>query len=653
MNRLLTLILSLLSFSVFSQDFKHIKKEIPEKGIKEIELLPVDGDRFYLYSIKDEKSVWDKQSKQTILRDITFSGISESNPNWFRYTKQGSFGVYDFKNNQVILESASTINIHSTKVNDLILLISGNIVCLADIPSGKFLKADLGSTNPDNELDLGRNDASISYLNKSKTLSFGAEIEYYGDPTYVFYTVSKLGNNIKALYEDGGQVSTIYNKLGSFVREVPGNVVQWEKGFLVQTYSSISYYNYAMKSIYEQVKIENHQLNHFQELFDGRITSAKAINRGVYQVEIEGKTGFYDIVERKFDSELYDNLIKIGDDIYWGGISYFVEKNKKYGVYNSKHGELLQPKYSTIQQRAFEDGSFGYRADNELRIFKKDSKKLKRMPLKQWTDDLEVESITINHLSVLDNKLILSLRKTEADTHDFAYGTMTLYHDGSGVYDIEKKVWIINPEYHTFTPFGNYYVALKPGNSNRTWTETVFFDEELWPITAQELGTSFIYQGNLIARTGNWELVSLDIYNNYELKNFGKVSHVHEDFRLIDGYLFLGHNQFKKDKSLSGFDYSMIITPKLKLLKPQKNVFWQYLSDGIMIIAQIPEGHKQESITDFYKSKFRPAKKALYSIGSEKQISDWYDNITFKDDEIKLISGGSTKVQKVSEFKDQ
>ncbi|MCR9249572.1 MAG: hypothetical protein NXI20_04080 [bacterium] len=652
MNRLLTLTLLLFSFTVFSQDFKDIKKEIPEKGVKEIELLPVDGDRYYLYSTKDENSVWDNQSKQTILRDITFSGISESNPNWFRYTKQNSFGVYDFRNNQVILESPSTINIHSTKVDSLILLISGNLVCLADIPSGKFLIANLSGSNPDTELDLGRDDASISYLNKSKTLSYGGEIEYYGDPTYVFYTVSKLGNNIKALYEDGGQVSTIYNKLGSFVREVPGNVVQWEKGFLVQTYSSISYYNYAMKSIYEQVKIDNHKLNHFQELFDGRITAVKVVNRGVYRVEIEGKTGFYNIIERKFDSELYDNLIEIGADIYWGGVSYFVEKDKKYGVYNSNHGELLQPKYSTIQQRELEDGSFGYRANNELRIFKLDNKKLKRMPLLQWTDDLETESIIINHLSLLDNKLILSLRKTEADTHDFSYGTMTLYHEGSGVFDIEKKSWIINPEYHTFTPFGNYYVALKPGNSNRTWTETVFFDEELWPITAQELGISFIYQGNLIARTGNWELVSLDIYNNYELQNFGKVSHVHEDFRLVDGYLFIGHNQFKKDKSLNGFDISMVITPKLKLINPSKFVLWQYTTDGFLIVGEIPDNYNRESVTDFYKRNFTPKRKALFSLESNQIVSEWFNDVIYEKGKFKLIQSGTVVEKVLKDFKD-
>ncbi len=650
MNRLLTLIMLLFSFTVLSQDFKDIKKVIPEKGIKEIELLPVDSKRFYLFSTKDGKSIWDNQSKQTVLRGITFSGISENNPNWFRYTKQDSFGVYDFKNNQVILETPSTINIHTTKVDGLILLISGSVVCLADIPSGKFLKADLSISNPDKKLDLGRNDATISYLNNSKTLSFGAEIEYYGDPTYVFYTVSKLGNNIKTLYEDGGQVSTIYNKLGSFVREVPGNVVQWEKGFLVQTYSSISYYNYAMKSIYEQVKIDNHKLNHFQELFDSRITSAKVVNRGIYQVEIEGKTGFYDIIERKFDSELYDNLIEIGADIYWGGVSYFVEKDKKYGVYNSNHGELLQPKYSTIQQRALEDGSFGYRANNELRIFKNDNKKLKRMPLLQWTDDLETESIIINHLSLLDNKLILSLRKTEADTHDFSYGTMTLYHEGSGVFDIEKKSWIINPEYHTFTPFGNYYVALKPGNSNRTWTETVFFDEELWPITAQELGISFIYHGNLIARTGNWELVSLDIYNNYELKNFGKVSHVHEDFRLVDGYLFIGHNQFKRDKSLKGFDITMIITPQLGLINPSKFVLWEYTDDGFLIVGKIPENHNHESVTDFYKKNFTPDQKALFSLESNKLVSDWFDDITFESGRIKLIQNETVVEKQLKDF---
>ncbi len=651
MRTVASILLLMLTFISYGQDLKAIKKSITDKGVKTVEVLPLEDANIYYYTTNKGDGIWDDDRKQVILRNAKFSGKSPDHPKWFLYTKNGSYGIFDRLTNNILMESVRTIKVHTTPMEQIKLLFAGETVGLYDSVSGKSLFINWAALPKENLETQLNDDATLSFNSEQSSLMYFAETEVFGDPTFVSFSLTRLGNNFRGFYSGFSNRSYMYNKLGDFLRDVSGEVQRWDKGFIVQGYSTISYYNYAMKTLFDRVPIDQHNLEHFQTLFDDRISEVKSVTDGRYLVKIDGLQGFYNVVTRKFDSEVFKDIIKIGTNIYWGGTSWYTQGEAGYGLYNSLHGELLRPKYEIIEFRALSDGNYGYRADNELRVFNIVKKALKRQPLQLWHDTLSLRSIIIHHLSVKGNQLILSLRRTSADTHDYRYGTMTYYETGSGVYDISAEKWLIQPTYHTFTPYGDYFVALSPGNSNYTWTETAFFDEELWPISAQPMGVSFIYKGQVITRTDDWHLVAMDIYNNYILKDLGKVDYVPEDFRLVDDYLFLGHNEYLRDKSLRWFDIGMVITPDLQLLKSDEYVFRDYLGTDFMLIGMVPKDFKKESVTDFYRRKFTPEKYAILDLRTNLIATDWYDKISVENSAATLSIGDETKTISLKELR--
>jgi hypothetical protein len=426
--------------------------------------------------------------------------------------------------------------------------------------------------------------------------------------------------------------STGVNKL-SF----DGTIKEWKDYLLVNKFgysnSNLSYYDHNLKPIFENVSSKKINHEQFKFFTNKSITDAKYIADDIYLCEIDNGYQFFSGIDMEPVSKPIHNTFAAGFDFYNGGQTYFTVDDKfKLGLFNTLRGEEFATEYSVIEQRMFSDGTIWFRTDNEVQASKKykvdDSKRQNVNP------DTLKKSIIQNSARVNGDTLMVSFRKTKADTHDSKYGTSTLFENGSGIFDLSASQWILEPIYHSIIPFKDHYVVMKSGGSqNASWLTTSILDKKLKPITNKEYGGSFIFNDMLLIRNaGLNSYIEYDVTGNKPKRNLGTLKTMDADFRLKDGYLLIVDNNYNpQTTNLTGMDIIDIISPEGQLVKvPAKRYrYEQILDDELAIVGRIPETEPSDKDID----QLSIDAYCLFDIKKRKILTPWSNRIYFNTDD--------------------
>ena len=634
------IIFLLLLFTGFTSsaqsDLKAIKKQIPVKGIKAIEQVNF-AKELYIYRAKNDTGVWNNNLGKIILNhliDIFPDSVYEK---WVDYNTSNAYGIYDLSKDQSVLSSPTAFYTTASLDSNFMLIMSPDVYGMIDLQ--RMACYVINKNNPPTTIQSFFDEqADNGYESYSTGCSYDPEHQsfyYYGyesDGIQNMLTVKNLDDYLienQSGYVYGMKVhqqSTGELKLDMY----GGDIQKWKGGYALVS-QNITYFDHDFKPIFEDIAQDEYTLEHFKTLFDDKITKVDYAGDGIYKCKTDGKYAFFSILPIKRISDWYDYIFYIGKDIYTNGESYYTVNNDHFGLYNTWRGVELDAKYHLIEMQIFNDTTCAYRADDELLYLRSHngwSKYwVKDSVMNKWSDSMKKNSMVINHLSVKDSLLILSLRACEPDIHDYSYGTETTYEDGSGVLNLNTKKWVIEPEYHSFLPFKGYYITSDVGSSYRNWTKTQILDENFKPITDEEFDGAFIYQNQLIMRNKKWERVVYDVETKKVTKIIGKASAPFEDFLLKDGYLLIGSYNYDRDEGMDGFDIDEIISPDLKLTNNNKFGLIKMLPDELVIIGKYDNISERSYKRDYYGRSQGPEKQAIYDLKKNAIVTPWYNSV--------------------------
>lgn len=627
-------------------NLKKIKKEISVKGVKSVKPVPF-SDQLYIYQSKNDTGLWDTSSKQVLLSGIKELSPSSFGDSWIDYSTSSEYGIYDVVGKQILVHSPSPMWLKVSSDSNVVNIINSDVIGLIDLRLNQSFWVELQLQN-DSTLFYSK-EFSYLYDGESKEVSYGKgdsrdglwayeeSEEEFGDEEY-YEELVRLRHKVGYAWESGRGFNI---ETGEIVAENLWNITQFREYFVTSLYGKKSFYDSDFKLLFKDVRDDQYKIEHFQLFVDEAITKVELVGGHIYMCRFGAKRRFYDALEMEPISPVYDFTFKIGRDFIHGGYSYFTAKDGSgYGLYNTDRGELFAPKYRLVEKRSFPDGSYWYRVDNNLYSANKvvDS----NSSTMSWNPKLENTTTIINHLGIANNHLIVSSRSTSADTHDSSYYTATNFDDGSGVITMKDSSWVFG-YYHTVTPYRGHYIAMKIGSSyrNASWLQTTLFDKDFNSITDEKFGVSFIHNGMLIVLSG-LNLKVYDIEKRKIIRDLGLMNEVDADFRLIDGYLVIGDNNYSRKKELIGMDISDLISPKGDLVKVpgfhgrykkgrllNRFRFLEIIGEELVTIGKI----KKDEPTDRELHSLKIDAIAIFDLRSRKIITPWVDRILMKNDE--------------------
>jgi hypothetical protein len=622
-------------------NFEKIKKKIPVEDITLVELSPF-GDNIFQYYTKSDSGLWNSKSKKIIASHVRNAEISVFSNNWFKYETINSYGIYNIEKNQILFESNHPLHLIESDLTNLLLIVNKEYVGFVDIAlnTAYFVSPSTETSNVKLLEETKKGTTTCIYYSDSKKLVYRDEAfagaEYSG--LIVTHHPNYLMNELNLYSFETGELALT----------VEGQIYDYDSVVLVKNSKGISYYDDHLTLVFKNVKADEYTLKHFKYLVDGAITKVIYVgNSSIYLCKIGQKRQFYNSTEMLPISPTYDFVFPIGYDQQFKGLSFFtLQESGGLGLFNSKKMEILKPSFHIIEKRIRADGSYWLRADNVF--FDVSKAEMKGI---SWESSFDKSSMIINHIGVHTNKLVISSRSISADTHDAGYYTASYFDDGSGVLNLEDTTWSIRPRYHTITPFKGHYIAMKIGSTyrNSSWLQTTIFDKGFKPITNKEFGYSFIFNDMLFIRYDGMNLIQYDVEANAVVKQMGRINEFGANFKIIDGYLVLGdNNYFSRTETLKDMDITDIISPTGNLIKvPLKRFqYVELIGDDLVIIARIKKGEP----TDRNLFRLNTDAEAVFDLKTQKIISPWYRTIAITEDGLLQLwdVDSSKKVFKIS-----
>lgn len=617
-----------------SQNLKKISKKIPVENIKQIEAFSL-ANNLYVFHTSSERGLWDHRQEKIIYQsDVWFLPSSDSTV--ISIVGPETIGFLDLTTYQVCSvnprASPDTVLIKKEMEN-------GAVDQCVFYAKEKTLLFGIGEIY-EGEIEV--------YPGDNSEEDFGGEwgMEYYydfGDYLRLEWLLDEYVLGDRHLYS----IQT-----GKLIREdLSGfSIINDHFIFSENPMDSATVYDKEFNLVFENIGPGQFEANHFQRLIDPSISKAEYIMGGIYLCHYtSGQLRFYDSWLMKPLSGFYDWVSSPRYNFLEKGYEFFTGKDSGFGLFNTWDQETIKPKYKNIELRAFYDGSFGYRAGNKLHPIRKNFTGLYTYAgdeingpyeLTSWNDSLERESLIITHLGIQGEHLVISIRATTGDTHDQSHYTRTDFLDGSGVFSLADSTWLIEPKYHSITPYKEHYLAMEITSvyPNSSSLQTTILNTDFEPITDRGFGYTFIYKGMLIFRDGD-EYIQYDLENN-SLTRLGEMNEINADFKLIDGYLVIGDNNYRRgklikesdcihddcyEKIFKGMDISDVVTPAGKLVNVpvDRFRFKEYVGDDLMIIGRI----KKNSPDDTHLHLQKIDAYAVFDLRSGNLISPWYTSI--------------------------
>lgn len=618
--------------SIAQPDLRKIKKQIPVKGITSVE--PVSfSDQLFLFQAKSDAGLWDTESQTILISHLKEISVTSYQDNWIFYSATSEYGIYDLNEKNILVHSNSPIFLEYSEDSNLVNIINSEVLGFLDREQNRSYWTKTSATQDTTFFDDGKLGHGCTYSAEDKKITYwyGITEEYEGEEeeeAYGYEEFISIRHQAGYAWESGRVFNLETGQL--MLENLFSSGKEWKGLIVTNTHKGKSYYDKDLNPIFINIKGDEYTLEHFRYLADSSITEAKYIgNTYTYLCKSGHKQRFYSSLDMEPVSQIYDFTFPIGYDFLHDGHSFFTVKEcYGYGLFNTWRQEELEPKYTIIEKRAFPDGSYWYRADDDLHLVRRFSSD--SAVVKKWNPAMEKTSTVINHIGVHDDNLVISLRATSADTHDSYYYTATDFDPGSGVIDLTDTTWRIEPWYHTITPFKGHYVAMEIGSSyrNASWLQTTLLDKNFEPITDRKFGYAFIFNDMLILKSG-MKYVLYDVEKNKVTRELGLMNETDADFKFQEGYLVIGDNNYEtKGQDLTDMDISDIISPKGELVKLPlgRFRFKEMLGEELVIIGRIKKD--EPTNVDLHEQKVDAF--AIFDLRTGKLITPWCDRI-FRD----------------------
>ena len=624
------LLLSSTPMSWAQPDLNAMRKEIPVKKVKKV--LPSRlADNLFVYEAKADSGLWDNDRKKVVLHHLKDLDPCEHQKGWQYFYADGKYGLVSIANSEVLISSRHPFKLepcqHTGMLQEKLLTVIGkDVMGFINANNDERVVVAPDRITSTTAQTLASSDdfyfVSAYYDSSSKS------VRYLNDNLEIYESVDwyHLDNYLVEVSSfDGTRVYDL--KSMKVIANLSGHVRkhgEYYKGG--SEYGlDMSFYDKDFTPIVEDMYPEDMEAGDLRKFFNVKLRSSEHVGMGVFLCRREDEAFFYSVGTEEVVAGPFDRLWERGEEIYGGGDTYYTEKDGKFGLFDVGFGELCPPKYNKIETRMTWDGEHVIAMDDSWWRYRYDER-IKSDSLQVWEEDMEQSSILLSLLNNLGGQLLISPRNSKGDTHDYGYSTSTVYEDGAGIYDLKAEKWIQSPKMHSLLPFKGRYIGLQTATSYYNWCKVYVMDSDLKVLNTEELSGGWIYNGKLIAKL-DYKYVVYDVVNNKVEKTLGE-SEFREAFRLEDGFLLLGHNEFTRGGSVKYFDPYAIITPDFRLVMPKGIMFTDDIQDGLMIVGEAPAGDIPTD-RDVNRRNFHPQRYAVYDMRTQKVISPWYNSLHF------------------------
>lgn len=612
-----------------SHSIKEVKKAIPVKRIQNVEVASFDKSLF-IYSTDNDRGLWDQASKSILMTGLKSISPTRFKQNWLSYQTSEEYGIFDLRTRVKLVSASTPIHLALSTDSLLVNIINDEIIGFLDLGRDKAYYTPFGVGNK--ELMLFEDSLSThrcKYYGKSKTVLYIYEYENEfdwidddGEEDGFFKAPTRLLHQFGYAWEDNRAFNTHDGRL--LLENVKPESVEQHGEFLTAHRGRIkNYYDKDLKVIYAGLIEDKFTLNHFKRLFDSSITRVNHVGGATYLCTLGSGDQFFSVEDLMTLSPVYDQAIAQGRDLQVGGYSYFThKKDSGYGIYNSKWGEILSTKYTTVEKLIVADGTIRYRADNELYFLDTSNGNVTR---EMWEPASMKKALTINHLNLSNEKLILSL--AARDINNSSSELRTVFKMGAGILDLKNNNWLVGPDYHSLFPFKDYFIGVRLAEgyvaNNASWLQTVIFDQQLNPVFSGK-GMGVVYNSQLFIYDGS-QVFSYDIESQKMGKSLGtfQLNEPGADVKIVNGFLLIGINRHNGNDTYWGI--GAVISPENKLIQlPEQNFrFIDVIGAGIAVIGRVKDYDPGE--VEWYNQEI--GSFSLFDLQSEKVIAPWSHRI--------------------------
>ena len=513
-----------LSFAQEEINLKKVRKEIPIKGVKVVEHIDEDSN-LLVFKTKTNKGLYDYKTKKILVDTLKFAKEFGYGKEILWYEGKNQYGLIRLEDRKELLRSTIPFNAAESSDTNSVLLTSTEGFGMLDLDRNDvyyvkphtikkkkvFFKQEYwnGWENYERSAEYNPTTGVLTYYGYSGD-GITTTTNIYQEGKYLLETI--------AGYTYGGRA--IEASTGRLVSNMGAPVESWKNGYSYG-YSTISFWDFDFNILVDDVAIEKLSTEHLKAVFDADISSSRHIINGLYQIEKKGKIQFLSVQNFGIVSSDFDEVYEIGRDTYMGGISYFTRKGNKLGLFNTTRLETVPAVYDIVETRILPGGTYAYRAGSEFLMMGKENESYGGWELKskiphKGKRELDL-TILVNHASIDGEKLILSLRKIDPDTHDSHYYTESNYEGGSGIFNWKTGRKIHHDptrDFHTYQPYENGYIVQDHRyHFARRYTGVQLFDSSLNAITKPEQYRSpVVYEGKLyMLDTKSYQFVQYDI----------------------------------------------------------------------------------------------------------------------------------------------
>jgi len=627
----------LVSIGINAQkEIKQITKSIPVKKISKLE--GIFDNKFYYFEAKSDTGIWDVSNQEVLLHSVRSYKFSDINSNWLIYETKNNYGLFNATEHKTMISSTDPFFLSYKTDSNLIRVVGKSVIGYIDLDRNANCVAPRGHDPGISFFEEEFPGRHSFYDSINGAVVYGYE-EYDGviDETYIQYMMDYV-------VDDG----EFYNaETGEFILNLGTSVEIAHDHFVVGGhYNGSDYYNSDLELVYSEIRPKDMDAEMLQYFGIEEATDIEYFGSDDVLLCSLGDEYLF-VGTRSFEtlSPRYDNVFDLGRDYYAEiGFTFFTLKDDKLGLFRS-YGEELSPQYKLVEELAFSDGSFAYRADDSLYFIQAYGEE--EISPRLWKSEDAMKSVVIRHASIVGDKLIISPRRLKADNHDSGSYTSSWFEDGAGVYDLTSNRWKDRNDYHTLMPYGDFYIGMEIGSiyKNASWLHTTIWNKDMSStVTDKELGVSFIYKGKLVVRERlTRSYIIYDPTTKRVEKRTGEYNEINGDFEYHDDYLFIGsfnyqgHGEYYNPRD--GFDISDIMTPDFQLINFGKDIeVMKYINDGLIIVTKMKEKYDRRR----YENRMFPDTYAIYDLYNRKVISRWVNRIfiTYSGDSIYFSAEG-------------
>lgn len=650
-----------------------VRKEIPVKKVVSVD--PVNfHDELFVYKTKTDTGLWHNGQKKVLLHGIKEVTQLQSSERFVRIHSNTKNLLFDKKNDSIIFNIKENFWIYDNADTNALVVFNNAFHGFLDLKTGAidtvYVKGVLKNEQPRCEwlwADTTWTDTSAYEL---------WELIEYNIPDYyidkINYSLWRRGKYLVLDYEyaNNDSIIVLNATTGNEYKRFNGNL-QFTKKWLIVHDRGIydgtfddgrTYYDYDFNKAFDRFEVDDLNTELLSNIIGENVdklyqlrTRVVTPNTGLYRYKCGNKWGIYSLFNDEDLIDRQDFLFEVGEDIYRDkGFTFYLVNEPHYGLFNTHYGVELEPKYKTIALLALPDGSYTYLADGKLFKMQDAPIMLKDSLTPNQQKNLIEGSVVVHHCSELNNKLLVSGRFAYRDDHDQSYYTQTEIENNYGIIGLADDTTYLTGKLHTVVHYKNHYI-IETAKRGVFPSEIFILNTNLDTLVLNDrLKGAYIWHDMFLSIVnGNWCIYDVESWS--VKKTLGKAYNT-RDFQLKDGYLLLGHNEYRRGAKDFKFDIANIITPNGDMVSLNGKIALHLLGNDLLLVGYPPKSPKLSGRFDFVINRhYRPESKAIFDLKTGKLLCEWtqigyYNNqVRFLNEAHRLSKRGYFQVEQLRE----